>query len=254
MPDVTLSVNQPAYRRVYSELKLGLKSKYPVGSFLPTEGELEEIYGVSRTTIRKAISLLEEEGLIKVTQGRGTEVIKSFAYERYTNVASISTAVTPDSPTKASNGSVVISQSNISLVTARDKTAEILQVEPGAPLFCIQRIISNQNNAPVALLVDYLSADLVPGLNQYSGKFTDLYSFLADTYNIHYTKSTETITAKSASLLEANTLKVEIGSPLLYCRKTAYCDKGPLEYSYSTYVPDLYQITINMDMQDFALV
>ncbi len=251
MPETTFASYQPAYMRVYSDLKLGLKSKYPVGSFLPKESELEEIYGVSRTTVRKAIALLSQEGFIRVTQGRGTEVIKQLPFERYTNVHSISTAIPPES--EKPEASYIVTQSDISSVTARDKTAEILGLEPGAPLYCLQRILAFSDGKPVALLVDYLPADLVPNLDQYSGKFVDLYSFLEETYDIHYTHSTEKVTAKSASLLEANTLHVNIGSPLLYCRKTAFCDKGPLEYAYSTYVPDLYQITINMDIQDYSL-
>ena len=45
-----------------------------VGSLLPTEGVLCEQFGFSRTVMREGMKLLEERGLIRVEQGRGTTV------------------------------------------------------------------------------------------------------------------------------------------------------------------------------------
>lgn len=65
----------PAYKQMYSSLKRDIQEgKYPPGSFLPTESEMEMIYEVSRTTVRRAIGMLTSEGYLSVTQGRGTEV------------------------------------------------------------------------------------------------------------------------------------------------------------------------------------
>ena len=44
------------------------------GELLPTEAELCEHFGVSRTVIRESIKRLEEKGMIHVVQGRGTLV------------------------------------------------------------------------------------------------------------------------------------------------------------------------------------
>ena len=43
---------------------------YPVNSLLPPEPKLEEIYHVSRTTVRRAIAQLADEGYVKVKQSR----------------------------------------------------------------------------------------------------------------------------------------------------------------------------------------
>ena len=45
-----------------------------VGEVLPTEPVLCEQFGFSRTVIREALKLLEERGLVRVEQGRGTTV------------------------------------------------------------------------------------------------------------------------------------------------------------------------------------
>ena len=52
----------------------------PPGTRLPTEPELVERFGVSRNTVRRAMSTLEEGGLVRVEQGRGTFVHDDVIY------------------------------------------------------------------------------------------------------------------------------------------------------------------------------
>ena len=242
----------PAYMRIYSDLHMEMKSnRYPVGTFLPTEPELEKLYGVSRTTIRRAIALLSQQGFVRVTQGRGTEVIKPMPYRRFANVKSISTAFSsPEAEVSAAN----LSQINIDLIPAKKEVANALDRVPGSMLYRLQRLVRLLDGRPVALLVNLIPSDLVPNFQSYANTFTDLYSFLSETYGIEYLSSQEHITAKAATILESNALNVEVGSPLLYCIRVAQCNHGPMEYAYSTYVPDLHSIVINMDVRDYALV
>lgn len=51
-----------------------LSGELPPGTLLPTEGELCEILGVSRTVVRDAVRALVARGLLRVRQGRGTIV------------------------------------------------------------------------------------------------------------------------------------------------------------------------------------
>lgn len=46
----------------------------PEGSVLPTESVLCDEFGFSRTVLREGLKLLEERGLVRVEQGRGTTV------------------------------------------------------------------------------------------------------------------------------------------------------------------------------------
>lgn len=63
------------YRKLFEELRKRIAGgELPPGSRLNSEPNLAKQYGVSRQTIRQAIALLEEEGLVDRVQGSGTYV------------------------------------------------------------------------------------------------------------------------------------------------------------------------------------
>lgn len=51
-----------------------IAGQLPEGSILPTEAVLCDEFGFSRTVLREGLKLLEERGLVRVEQGRGTTV------------------------------------------------------------------------------------------------------------------------------------------------------------------------------------
>ncbi len=63
---------------------------YPIGTFLPTETELEEQFKVSKITIRKAIELLENDGYVTKKSGKGTTVISNSIFNKLSNGQSFS--------------------------------------------------------------------------------------------------------------------------------------------------------------------
>lgn len=63
------------YLRVYNDIKEKiLNGEYGHQERLPTEAELETLYGLSRITIKKAMTMLTDEGLVERFPGRGTFV------------------------------------------------------------------------------------------------------------------------------------------------------------------------------------
>ena len=53
------------------------ESLYPPGCKLPNENELSEALGVSRTTLREAISFLVAQGVLDIRRGKGTFVAEN---------------------------------------------------------------------------------------------------------------------------------------------------------------------------------
>ena len=81
----------PSYKKVYSQMKdLITNETYPIGSLVPREPDLCNLFSVSRTTLRKAMELLEDEGFVYIQQGRGTEVLDFKATQKLNHVTSFS--------------------------------------------------------------------------------------------------------------------------------------------------------------------
>ena len=75
----------PRYKAVYAALMERIRDgAYPVGSLLPPEIELCQQYDVSRHTIREAIRMLNEGGIVSRRAGVGTRVETTKATTRYT--------------------------------------------------------------------------------------------------------------------------------------------------------------------------
>ena len=65
----------PSYVSIYNSLYLDIiNNVYPQGELLPGEVQLADKYGVSRNTLRQALAILGEDGLIIKAQGKGTTV------------------------------------------------------------------------------------------------------------------------------------------------------------------------------------
>ena len=51
------------------------RGEFAVGSRLPSEAELADAYGVARMTVRRALDVLRERGILRTLHGRGSVVV-----------------------------------------------------------------------------------------------------------------------------------------------------------------------------------
>ena len=65
---------QPLYDQLVDILTEKIDHEYRAGDMIPSERELSERYGLSRTTVRLALQELERLGLVVRQHGRGTFV------------------------------------------------------------------------------------------------------------------------------------------------------------------------------------
>ena len=64
------------YDKLYEMIKEG---EFSHESRLPSEPDLAKLMGVSRMTLRQALSLLQEDGIIKNIRGKGNFIMQSEA-------------------------------------------------------------------------------------------------------------------------------------------------------------------------------
>ena len=83
------------YLQLFERLKADIgQGVYQDGQKLPGENEIAQRYGMSRQTVRQALSLLERESLIQRRQGSGTYVRKTQPrHKRSWNVGVIATYI-----------------------------------------------------------------------------------------------------------------------------------------------------------------
>jgi GntR family transcriptional regulator len=73
---------QPKYLRIHSNLRERVTSgQWPAGTALPSQRELADEFGVSIMTLRQALQLLSDEGLIETRHGSGTFATAHYAYD-----------------------------------------------------------------------------------------------------------------------------------------------------------------------------
>jgi len=64
----------PLFVDIAEEMLQMILSEYPAGSKIPTEPQLSDIFGVSRTTIRAAVQSLVSRNVLEIRRGDGTYV------------------------------------------------------------------------------------------------------------------------------------------------------------------------------------
>ena len=103
------------YLQIKENLEEGIRSeKYPVGSKLPSENDLCKTFNVSRITIRRALDILENDGMVSSIPGKGTfvktnlidsnlqkissfgDTLRQMGYEGYTKIANFEERETND--------------------------------------------------------------------------------------------------------------------------------------------------------------
>jgi len=67
----------PPYRQIAEIIKRAILSgQYPPNTRIPTESELVETYEVARSTARRAVAALRDQGLVYTVPARGTYVAR----------------------------------------------------------------------------------------------------------------------------------------------------------------------------------
>ncbi|MDR2976647.1 MAG: GntR family transcriptional regulator [Streptococcaceae bacterium] len=68
-------MNKPKYQTIADDIREKIRSQhYPIGPAIPAEHQLQVNYQASRDTVRKAVTILVNEGLLRREKGSGTYV------------------------------------------------------------------------------------------------------------------------------------------------------------------------------------
>jgi GntR family transcriptional regulator len=214
---------------------------YKPGDYLPSETELQEYYNVSRTTIRKAISLLVDEGLVTIDRGRGTRINSSLIHHKVSTLMSFTELMRQQG--LAPKVKDVVAKK----VDAEPEVAAKLQLEVGAPVLEVHRL-RLADDEPISVNVSYLPFKWVNHIDpQWFEEEQSLYAVLENHFGIEIHTTEDVVRAINGNKSMAKKLNVSPQTPLLSIRRVAYNKNNiPMEYSKIFLRGDRYEHTITL--------
>lgn len=227
----------PLYQQLYEILRGNIaRGVWKVGEMIPTEPELIEGYGVSRTTVRQVLDLLVNEGLIYRQQGRGSFVAEPTLEQGLVRI----TSFTEDMRQRGLvPGTQVI---YTGLVPATEDVAEKLSIPAGIELARLERL-RLANGEPMSIEEAYLVHSLCPGIFSHDYALMPLRETLETDYGIRLVRAKQLIRAVTASVGQARLLNVPVRSPLLFLERVSFSQIGrPVEFLRIYYRADRYTL------------
>jgi GntR family transcriptional regulator len=209
------------------------------GERLGAERDLAVSLGVSRSTLRQALSTLEREGVIRRVPGRGGGIfIVAPKVDRdLSRIIGVPSMLRDQGFTA---GSRVVSAA---VAPAGTSAAQALGLPDGGLVHDIVRI-RLADGVPISLERARLPAGRFPDLLERS-LGGSLYELLERAYGVVPAEAEERIEVVAADEYEAKVLEVEPGAPLLaVTRRATEATGAPFEYSYDLFRADRTVITV----------
>ena len=230
----------PLYFQLKQILHRGiLQGVYQKAQQLPSERELQNIYGLSRMTIRRALSELVNDGFLIRQPGRGSFVTRPRLQDRVGRLTSFS----EDMQLRGLDSHSKILA--VRLVTDEDVAFQ-MGINAGEELVKLERVRLVEGE-PMALQTAFLRHRYCPGLTDAALLGGSLYETLEERYGLYIARAEQTWEARPAKAREAELLQIEQGLPVLRLeRLTFLADGAPVEYVRSTYRGDRYRFTAEM--------
>jgi len=207
--------------------------EFQPGDTIPPERELEARYGLSRTTVRQAISELVSEGVLYRQQGRGTFVSRhNIPYDLRRL-----TSFTEDMRLRGHQPATRLLQAG--LVTAPEPAVQALGLL-SAQAFLVERLRLADGES-MGIHTAYLPPQLAVDPRELAAG-RSLYGLLAERHHVTVAKAEETLEAVAAPGQVAALLGVRRGMPLMRVERVTYADSGdPVEYVVMLYRADRYK-------------
>jgi GntR family transcriptional regulator len=231
-----LGVRQPKYLRIHRELSDRIASgQWPAGSPLPSQQQLAAQFGVSVMTLRQAIQLLADDGLIQTRHGAGTFVAARYAYDLggLRSFAADLGAQDADVTTELLAADTVAPSAD---VAARlGASGEVLRL----------RRLRRAGGRPLIVQTSYLPAALTTIIEPEDLGLRGLYTILAE-HGLSIARADETITPTALSPGDARDLARPASSAALLSHRVSFTGTGrPVIDDYALLPANGVAITVN---------
>jgi len=214
------------------------KPNYQKGELLPKEVDMANKLGISRNTVRQAISKLVIEGLLERKKGVGTKVATQNISTQLKNWMSFTHEM------KKKGIEVVNYKIEVLKVLADENIAQALQIKEGTEVLKLDRIRGDETE-PFVYFSSYLHPRI--GLTGNEDFTRPLYEIIENDFSIIADLSRDTITAILADKQIASTLKLKENEAILHRSRIVFDPgKRPIEYGLCYYKANKFSYTIDI--------
>ena len=215
----------PYYRQLYEFLRKDIvEGQRPPGELLPSESELIDRYQVSRITVRQAMDLLVQDGLVYRRRGRGTFVAVPKIEQGLTQIISFS----EDMRRRGFHAETAVLSSYV--MSASQEIAENLDITHGEEIAFLQRLRLADGD-PLSIESSYLVHRLCPRVLEGDYARNPLREALENNYDLRLVRATQVIRAIAASEDLAQKLSIAPASPLFFIERISYSQYDrPVEF------------------------
>ncbi|MDF2811101.1 MAG: transcriptional regulator, GntR family [Microvirga sp.] len=211
----------------------------PAGARLETENQFADRFGVNRHTVRKALAVLAERGLVRSTQGRGTFVEDKPLHYPISSKTRFSEALSRAG--RDASGDLIESGE----ILADAVVAGMLGVETGSPVLQLVTL-HRADGVPISLARTHMP---LPRFEKFDRSYMRARS-MTRAYARHgvddYTRLSTKITARIAGVQEASLLELAPGRVVLVIDSVNVdAQSQPIQATQSLFAADRVEIIIN---------
>ncbi|MDR1038121.1 MAG: GntR family transcriptional regulator [Deltaproteobacteria bacterium] len=205
----------PAYVQLAALIKEKIsKGEFPQGSRIPAEVAISKTYGVAVMTVRQAIHVLAEKGILRRVHGSGTFVCGPDWSRAAFNMGGLLEKL-------EDRKSVEIQILYAGMVEATERVADSLEIEPGDMTVCLERLVYHRGE-PFLLNKAYLRYDPKSPIVESEMEASSLSSLFTGKDNGFVKKSQLKLEPCFLSDRQADLLRTQPDRPSFMIRYTFY--------------------------------
>ena len=198
----------------------------PEGTLLPSERELCQKHGISRTTVRQALHDLNQKGYCQAIHGKGTVVIRPQIRQELRSIYSF------DEDMRRLGKTPETQIMDFVEIVPTGTVAALMRLPIGESVYRIMRL-RLVNNEPMLLETNYLPCDRFPEFSRQMLENQSLYKVLSGKYSLNIDVAEETFEPILLRPLEAQMLHTGQGALGMLVERISYENGRVVEISKS---------------------
>ncbi len=225
------------FQYIYKDLKQKIENEeYGFQELLPSENAFIETYECSRNTVRRAISMLAQEGYVQSLHGVGVRVIYQPVKQNLFTIGGIESY----KESAIRNGLVPVTKViQFTELVADQRVANKTGFPEGALLYYIQRLRYLDGKALI-LDINMFLKDAIPGLTKEIAE-RSIYDYIEDTLGMSIITSKRVMTVEHVTEVDSKYLDLNDYNCLAVVSSQTYNSDGVMfEYTQSRHRPDYF--------------